>query len=224
MSEERPAPRSGMRDNGLRCSGYTAIGDVDPRVAGVLLDSLRDEGIAAYVTPTPASSGGYLEVRVPTRQTDRLFADTSRLVRARELLAAAEPRPEIDFDVAWKEVLGSLQAPESSPVPPWPVSEDLDVRTVAVPREQPIAAAAAAPQPEDHFVPPPPPPLPKLRRPTVLALAAIVAGIVILATRIDGGSLAWLGVVALLGGVGTLFWQVKDGPPTDSGWDDGAVV
>ena len=59
---------------------------------------------------------------------------------------------------------------------------------------------------------------------TVGALAAIVLGLVVLGTNFDGGSLGWLAIMAIIGGGIALVWNVKNGPPTDSGWDDGAVV
>jgi len=46
----------------------------------------------------------------------------------------------------------------------------------------------------------------------------------VLATNFDDGSLVWLAILAIVAGGATLIWHMKDGPPTDSGWDDGAVV
>lgn len=88
MVEHGQGPRSGARDNGLRCAGYVPVGDLDPRVADALLERLRDEGIAAYVAPTPGHRGGALEVTMPSRLTDRLYADSEHAARAWELLAA----------------------------------------------------------------------------------------------------------------------------------------
>ena len=48
--------------------------------------------------------------------------------------------------------------------------------------------------------------------------------IVILGLHLSGGSFAWLGILAVLIGAGTLILNVPDGPPRDSGDDDGAVV
>jgi hypothetical protein len=218
-------PRPGARDNGLRCASYLTVGDLDPRIAESLLDALRDEGIAAYVVPTPGARGGYLEVQVPARLTDRLFADATHLERARELLPAPDATLDIDFDSAWRQVLTSLQSPGDSPVPPWPVSEDLDApSTRQIPLELPIGSLTYSEEPEEHFVPPPPPPLPRLRRVTIVSLLSIAAGLLILATDFDGGDLFWIAIVAIASGVGGLVWHMKDGPPTDSGWDDGAVV
>ena len=218
-------PRSGARDNGLRCATYLAVGDLDPRVADSLLDALREEGIAAYVTPTTAPRGGYLESPPPSGLTDRLFADAEHIERARELLPTADPTDAIDFDDAWQQVLASLQTP-SSAAPSWPVSEDVAPgSTASIPVELPIGSGAGVdPAEEDHFDPPPPPPLPRLRRVTWIALAAIIAGVVVLITGYDNGQLFWLAIVAIVAGVGTLIWHMKDGPPIDSGWDDGAVV
>src|ERR1700689_4899444 len=87
MVEYGQGPRSGSRDSGLRCAGYVAVGDLDPRVADALLDQLRAEGIAAYVIPSPRAQGGWLEVTQPDQLTDRLYADSDRADRAGELLA-----------------------------------------------------------------------------------------------------------------------------------------
>src|SRR4051794_39976226 len=141
MTED--AARRGTRDNGLRCGSYTPVADVDPRVADALLSALRDEGIAAYAAPAPAATGGIMEPRLPDSPTDRVWVDEQQLGRARavvsghaeEPLAPAEaqndapdPRPpaEPDIDAAWQQVLASLQSTSSSPVPPWPVTEDVD--------------------------------------------------------------------------------------------------
>jgi len=162
MAEYGQGPRSGARDNGLRCASYIAVGDLDPRVADDLLETLRTEGIAAYVTPTPAGRGGYLEMRVPSRLTDRLFADADHADRARELLPAPDTTPEIDFDSAWQQVLSSLQSPsEDDPLPPWPVSEDADgPRSRQVPIELPTIDGSLSGDPalDEHFTADPPAP------------------------------------------------------------------
>lgn len=224
MVEHGQGPGSGARDNGLRCAGYLAVGDLDPRVADALLESLRAEGIAAYVSPTPAARGGYLEVTLPSRLTDRLYADSERVERAAELLAAAPAdtagQADIDFEAAWQQLLGSLQSSPDAPAPQWPVGDEL-AGTTAGPSEP---AAGGDPALDEHFVPPPPPPLPRLRPVTVVALLSILAGLVVLATDFDGGALTWLAVLAILGGAAALVYHLKDEPPTDSGWDDGAVV
>jgi hypothetical protein len=250
MVEYGQGPRSGSRDNGLRCAGYVAVGDLDPRVADALLDALRSEGIAAYVVPSPRAQGGWLEISQPGQLTDRLYADSDRADRATELLtqeheesaptqppalpapsgpplvpplpaSGTDASPEIDFDSAWNQLLGSLQSTASSTTRPWPASEEVEAGAFATPSpgtldEDPIL--------DEHFVPPPPPPFPKLRKETIIGLLAILGGIILLGTDFDDGSLAWLAILAILAGAGTLIWNVKDGPSRDSDDDDGAVV
>jgi hypothetical protein len=253
MVEYGQGPRSGARDNGLRCAGYVAVGDIDPRVTDSLLDMLRAEGIAAYVTPTPAAHGGYLDVHLPSRPTDRLFADSEHEERARDLVidehgvapaiageadhrsdqvehtdppteqpADSTVNPdEIDFDAAWQQVLTSFQSTTSTTSRPWPASEEVERGAFATAEP---GTLDEDPMLDEHFVPPPPPPLPRLRTVTVVGWLCILAGLVVTATGIDGGSLAWLGVASMVVGAATLIWHVKDGPPIDSGPDDGAVV
>jgi hypothetical protein len=229
---ELDGPRRGTRDNGLRCAGYVAVADLDPRVADALLATLRDAGIAAYAAPTPATNDGTLESRLPDRPVDRLWVDDRQTQRARELVEdeAAETRapavpaepltttsPDPDFDAAWQGVLASLQSTPESPMPAWP-DEDSE------PADSEAELEPVDPADDAHFVPPPPPPLPRLRPATLAALASIAFGLAILATNFDGGSLTILAVLALFGGLGSLIWNMRNGPPTDSGWDDGAVV
>jgi hypothetical protein len=195
-------------------------------VADDLLETLRLEGIAAYVMPTPGTRGGMFEVQLPSIITDRLYADSDRAERASELLASApreahiqavaEHETDIDFDREWAGLLETLQASGGSSAE-WP-------NQVGAETTRTVAGLAPDPAAEEHFVPPPPPPLPRLRRVTVLSLLAIVVGLVVIATGFDGGSLDWLALLAILGGGAALVWHVKDGPPTDSGWDDGAVL
>src|SRR3954447_12332795 len=79
-------PRRGARDNGLRCSGYVAVADFDPRIADAMLEALRDNGIAAYAAPTPGRVGGAMETRLPDRPIDRLWVDAGRLERAHAVI------------------------------------------------------------------------------------------------------------------------------------------
>jgi hypothetical protein len=241
MTDPVPNPRSGARDNGLRCAGYVALGDLDPRVADAMLEALRDHGIAAYVTPTPGARGGYLEVRLPAELTNRLFVDGSKLDRARELVGierAAEGEPatppddrpadDRDLDSAWQELLVSLQTPSSAVTATWPSSEDV---ALDAPADESTAAPTGSPdlaemydEEDEHFVPPPAPPFPQLRPVTLAAVLAILGGILVLVTQVDGGAWDWVAIIAIIAGGASLAWHVKEGPPTDSGWDDGAVV
>jgi hypothetical protein len=231
----------------LRCAGYVAAGDLDPRVADALLDSLLAEGIAAYASPTPASRGGYLELRLPDQLTDRVYVDSEKSARAMELFAeerseashtapapteqisptapASPSSTDLDVDAAWQQLLTSLQSPSDTVT--WPDREDVAANSppVTFDADKLAVGATSYDDPdEEHYVPPQAPPLPKLRTVTVGALACIIGGLLILITGIDGGDLGWLGILGILGGGGALVWYMKDRPPTDSGWDDGAVV
>ena len=210
-------PRGGTRDNGLRCANYAPVADLDPRVVDALLAALREEGIAAYAAPTPATTGGAMELRLPSRPIDRLWVDDTQVARAKALVdreSSEVPAPaDADFESAWQQVLASLQATPGPATPSWPEDEppvDLD--------------DSYDPADEDHFEPPAPPPLPRLRRATLGALAVMAFGVLIIATNVDGGSLRIVGLLAIIGGAASLVWNMRQGPPTDSGWDDGAVV
>src|SRR4051794_22290113 len=232
---DRPLP-PGARDNGLRSARYTAVGDLDPRVAGAGLTLLAEEGIAAYAVPTPGAAGGSLELRLPARPLDRLWVDEAQTGRARELLAELEREPgaaaaDVDLDTAWQQGLASLQAGDGSLVPPWPVSEDVAPSPVSTRVVRPAAAddddvdeQAGWTGEDEHFLPPPPPPLPRLAPATILSVLAIVLGAAVLLTNFDDGRLNILAILGVAAGAGVLIWRMRDGPPTDSGWDDGAVL
>ena len=230
MTTESDHPRRGARDNGLRCAGYTAIADLDPRVVDALLSTLRDAGIAAYAEPTPGTTVGYMERVLPPRPIDRLSVDNTQVEQARAIVDREQESHEpervdnLDFDQAWQDVLSSLRAPSAagSPIRSWPDSENVD--TDDEPEPETDLDELAEDSEDIHFEPPPPPPLPRFRKVTLAALASIVLGLIILATDLDGGSFTFLAIAAILGGVISLVWNMRQGPPTDSGWDDGAVV
>ncbi|WP_112263811.1 hypothetical protein [Lentzea terrae] len=81
---------------------------------------------------------------------------------------------------------------------------------------------------EDHYVPPEPPPFPVLRASTIAALGLFVLGIVLLVAPGLFGLESRIGtplsLVALCAGVGWLILRMRNTPPPDSGWDDGAQV
>jgi hypothetical protein len=234
----------GTRDNGLRCAGYQPLADLDPRIADAMLVTLRAAGIAAYASPTPAASGGYGELRLPSLPTDRLWADGEQIERARELLAgetSAEAGPAetgpgaptaVDFDAAWQQVLTSLRSPSvREPDPRWPGAEgagvgleddtDLDRLTDGLDDDEVVGVDPAD---EEHFIPPPPPPLPRLRSVTAGAVAAIGLGLFLLVFHVADDSFRIPAFIAIVGGAISLIWNMRQGPPADSGWDDGAVV
>ena len=92
--------------------------------------------------------------------------------------------------------------------------------------------SARAPDLEDadgHFVPAVPPPLPRTDLTTKMAWVALFGGpaYLLLAAmanwRLEGWTL-FLAVAAFIGGFVALVIRMGDGPPNDSGWDDGAVI
>ena len=87
---------------------------------------------------------------------------------------------------------------------------------------------AVAAEEEGHYVPPDPPPLPRLRPATLFGILLMAIGVLLLA----GPSLIGLApriatplaLVALTAGIGWLILRMRQGPPPDSGWDDGAQL
>lgn len=86
----------------------------------------------------------------------------------------------------------------------------------------------AEPMDDEHFVPPEPPPFPVLRPGTIAALLLFVLGIVVLVAPGLFGLTPALGtplaLIALCSGVGWLVLRMRNNPPPDSGWDDGAQI
>lgn len=240
------SPRRGgsVRRNALQAAAWAKLTDVDPRVADALLESLEEAGIAAYAEPLAGESGISREVRIPATPTDRLYVDTARFEMAEAIVAAELPglleelRP-LDEDAAFAAIVAAWNTEAASPVPPWPVEEDVEgSRTRPAEEERPrlrpnmeVDEEDAAPVYEDegHFVPPPPPPLPRAHPITVWGAFAVVAGVFliiflpILGTQ-PSPAVQVLGVLAIVGGIATLVWRMRDAPPVDDGPDDGAVV
>jgi hypothetical protein len=159
-----------------------------------------------------------------------------------------------DDEQIWRDLVARFDAPEPVDVDgdgngldggstPWPEREDLvpaprptQARTlppaqsvngpsVSGPRDWPAPAS----QDDDHFVPPPPPPLPKIDPITKGAWLALFGGpaYLLIATALGWaipGIAAFCAVAAFVGGFAVLVLRMDDGPPRDSGPDDGAVV
>jgi hypothetical protein len=156
--------------------------------------------------------------------------------------------PVANNDDAWQEIVDSWGRDSDAPVPPWPVSEDVDDERPTIAdeaatsrrlrrRSDPEAADEALPawlEPEaldddGHYVPPPPPPIPKVRRNTVGALVSLTVGLILvfapnLLGQVQSVGLGVVGIALMVGGAGALVWHMRDAPPTDRGPDDGAVV
>jgi hypothetical protein len=140
-----------------------------------------------------------------------------------------------DVDAAFAEIVADLEreglgamieadelgltAPESPPA---------DRRPPAPPDPAPPASPAEWDTEEEHYVPPDPPPLPKLRPSTIFGIVLLVIGgfllaapsVIGLAPRIATP----LALVSMAAGIGWLVLRMRQGPPPDSGWDDGAQL
>ncbi|ASO22174.1 hypothetical protein FHR81_004814 [Actinoalloteichus hoggarensis] len=152
-----------------------------------------------------------------------------------------------DIDAAFAEIVAGLKR-ESDAVPSWPQDEQADAerggqrgrraeteeRAAREKQAQPEAEPEPTPAPvepvpdEGHFEPPEPPPLPRLRRSTIGALVMFAVGLVLLIipgviglTRQVGLP---LGLLVISAGVGWLVYRMRQGPPPDSGWHDGAQI
>jgi hypothetical protein len=130
------------------------VGDVDPRVGEHLLDVLAGEGIAAYLLPATDLHPVTRTTTLPTRPTDRLYADRQHLGTAREYLArlradevggpaaasagaaepgrnsAAESADSVDIDAAWASIVASYDTTLDGTVPPWPDAENVPARAL----------------------------------------------------------------------------------------------
>jgi hypothetical protein len=81
---------------------------------------------------------------------------------------------------------------------------------------------------DDHYIPPEPPPLPRPQPATVGAVLLFALGVVLLtAPELVGLSDQYglpLGLLSITGAIVWLVARLRQGPPTDSGWDDGAQL
>ncbi|MFI6511384.1 hypothetical protein ACIBCT_27570 [Streptosporangium sp. NPDC050855] len=95
--------------------------------------------------------------------------------------------------------------------------------------DDPGADDSAGEDEEGHYVPPPPPPLPKTDATTKIAWLALFGGpaYLLLSAALSWNLKGWMlftAVAAFIGGFVALVVRMGDGPPNDSGWDDGAVI
>ncbi|TYB61111.1 hypothetical protein FXF51_30220 [Nonomuraea sp. PA05] len=153
--------------------------------------------------------------------------------------------PQSDEDEVWRQIVASFNdtAERDSADQPWPDSENVPAeparRVVKPPEEEPAhdtspdddepRESRADEEDEGHFEPPPPPPLPKLDLPTKLAWVALFGGpayllVAAMASWHMEGWALFTAVAAFIGGFVALVVRMGDGPPNDSGWDDGAVL
>lgn len=134
-----------------------------------------------------------------------------------------------DVDAAFAQIVASWQEPP----PQWPSESDQsdlsgsdlsDRYDDAAPTEE----IPAVDEDDDHFVPPEPPPLPRPQPATIGAVLLFALGIVLLAIpNMIGFSEQYglpLGLLSITGAIVWLVARLRQGPPTDSGWDDGAQL
>jgi hypothetical protein len=172
---------------------------------------------------------------------------------ADEPSTAEAPPPADDTDEVWRQIVADFGKDAEGPVPPWPVSEDVEPRRPRLrparpeqagddpprrrrtdPRPEPVAPLPDWVEPEaleddGHYVPPPPPPVPRLAPRKLGAALALLAGLLLM---IDPGLLlqpattGWrtFGVLLTVGGAAALVWLMRDTPPGGRDSDDGAVV
>lgn len=221
------------RGNGLTAETYTPLADLTPQLADAMLTALRDAGIAAYAAPAPGETGGYMDLKLPSEPTDRLYVDVSAKEPAEGILAERLPELRTEYaaardeDQIWADIVASFDLPSDGEDTPWPDEENV---TDDPPQERTLTARVVKPaaptEEEDHFVPPPPPPLPRTDPMTRFAWAALLGGPLYLVASVFlnwhvPSWAAFTAVAAFIGGFVALVLRMGDDPP-DS--DDGAVV
>ena len=178
----------------------------------------RDPGATAHglvqAVPRSAAARVLEPPALPDPPGRRRPADGTSAVRASD--APPPPPPPVgptspddtdtDTDEAWRQIVAGFSAEPTTPVPPWPVVEDVDPprsRTWTtrperagddVPRRRrtdpPADAAASSALPDwvepealeddGHYVPPPPPPVPRLAPQKLAASATLLAGLLLM--------------------------------------------
>lgn len=148
--------------------------------------------------------------------------------------AHRSPEPtDSEVDVSFAALVAGWDGARTT----WPQTSTPDVELAPTP------AATRTPEPEPardlgdpadldedegHYEPPESPPMPSLHRATVGALALIALGLFLVFVPGVIGLAATtgfaLGLLSITGGLAWLLSRLRPGPPTDSGWDDGAQV
>ena len=157
-----------------------------------------------------------------------------------------------DPDEEFRRIVEGFGRDADSPVPPWPVVEDVEPqgrpllpgRSETPPGEDVPRRRRRTDVPDDalpdwvepealeddgHYEPPPPPPVPRLAPQKLAAAACLLVGLLLMFTpklllQDRTAFVGLLGVLFTVGGAAALVWLMRDAPPTDSGPDDGAVV
>jgi len=240
-------PRDERQDNGLTAAAFVPLTDVEPAVGAQLLHALARARIAAYLavpTDTPptdrsaaaGATGGPTDGsrrRLYVASDDRIDARTIVAAAIRGLGADQPPLPEPDDDPFDPE---RTQAEFDALVADWHVDTIAAVREAErdLAREDADWRARLAKPPasdevwldEDHYVPPPPPPLPRLTRPTILAMTILAVSIVLLGVGgqagLAGSFVLILGACGIVLGIGILFTRLRDHGRDED--DDGSAI
>lgn len=146
---------------------------------------------------------------------------------------------ETDVDAAFAEIVAGWERDHGHtewPAENGPEGQDAAVETdPAVELVEPARTAGPAEVDDDepaedegHFVPPEPPPFPRPQPQTIGAGLLFALGLLLLVSPDTIGFSAQSGLVfGLLAISGSIVWliaRLRQGPPTDSGWDDGAQL
>lgn len=131
------------RNNGLPAERWAPLVDTEPQLADALLEALREEGVAAYVSPAPGVRGPYMDIQLPHTPTDRVWVDAGATAAARQLLdsrraefvpteperaAPAEP-DEQDIDAAFRAIVAGYGRTSTDQVASWSPAEDVETDT-----------------------------------------------------------------------------------------------
>nr|WP_202885582.1 hypothetical protein [Kribbella sandramycini] len=232
-----------MRHNGLTAETFASAGAIAPALVEPLLLSLGEAEIAAYVkSPSEVRTTEEAAGDPVPEGMEELFVDAGQVDQARPVISRTTE------DVEWKLLVEQFNQPSApghdggeSPVPRWPVSEDVDEKyepLIDVPaglavrdepeEEEPERPARPVDDPRDHYIPPDPPRGPRLDWISRAAWLGLLGGplLLILAAVLDFGTgwITTLGVVGFVGGFLTLVIRMGDRLPQDDTPDDGAVV
>ncbi|GHH62754.1 hypothetical protein GCM10017673_02500 [Streptosporangium violaceochromogenes] len=156
--------------------------------------------------------------------------------------------PQSDEDEVWRQIVASFHdvVEIDSANQPWPDSENLPaeparrvVKQSEEERPSPVTEDLSDGDDDDddggetedegHYVPPPPPPLPAIDTTGKIAWVGLLGGpaYLLLSAALSWRLQGWMlfaAVAAFIGGFVALVVRMGDGPPNDSGWDDGAVI
>jgi hypothetical protein len=212
-------------------------------------DHPSDEATESPVqSEAAAKSEGPAKAEAPARAEtaagqEEIFVDTASAERARAVIERSTE------DAEWKSLVEQFNEPSApghadSPVPRWPVSEDVDENSYEPLTDVPAGLIvgdgpdadeeaederpARRNDPHDHFVPPEPPRGPRLDWISRAAWLGLIGGplLLVLAALFGFGEsrITLLAVIGFVAGFLTLVIRMKDRLPPDDTPDDGAVV